>query len=69
MYKVIKKLNTLCNSKLQKHRNNLYKICKAIIYLYPAPLTYDLHNLQGQFMGFQKRLIFLYFLWQCFPNF
>ena len=62
-------MNTFCNSKLQKHRNNIYKICKAIIYLYPAPLTYDLHNLQGQFMGIPKETNISVFLVAIFPKF
>ena len=61
MYKIIKDFfNTFYSNELQKYKNNnIYKIHGSISHIYLEPLPYDLHNLQGQFMGFHGLILTL----------
>ena len=56
-----KSFNTFYNSILQKYRNgNICKIYGGINHnVNSTPLTYDLRNLQGQFMGFHDLILTL----------
>ena len=48
------------NNELEKHKDdNILKIYGATNDMYPTSLTYNLHNSQGQFMGFHNLILTL----------
>ena len=48
------------NNELQKHKNdNIFKFYGPTNHTYPTSLTFNLDNLQGQFMGFHNLILTL----------
>ena len=53
-------LYVVYNNELQKHKNdNILKFYGPTNHIYPTSLTFNLHNSQGQFMGFHNLILTL----------